>query len=136
MYHSKIFKIVLLLASLLSIQSLATEKLMSDDQVKDEIIDNYVTKHLKKKGPCPCPYNKSKDGKSCGARSAWSRKNNKDVICYRSDVTNEMVEKWREANKLKAPVKELELDNKKVNEEVTVKEFDAKEVTVKEEVEE
>lgn len=38
-------------------------------------------------GSCPCPYNRDRGGRRCGARSAWSRPGGYSPICFDSDVT-------------------------------------------------
>lgn len=37
-------------------------------------------------GSCPCPYSVDRAGRSCGARSAWSRRGGHAPLCYPSDV--------------------------------------------------
>lgn len=38
-------------------------------------------------GTCACPYNVRKDGRKCGAQSAWSKEGGATVLCFPSDVT-------------------------------------------------
>jgi len=37
-------------------------------------------------GSCPCPYNSDRAGRSCGARSAYSRPGGKSPLCYARDI--------------------------------------------------
>lgn len=68
-----------------------TEK--SDAQVKREIIKESIESYP---GNCACPYNHASNGSKCGRRSAYSRSGGYNVVCYASDVTNEMVRQWRQ----------------------------------------
>lgn len=46
-------------------------------------------------GSCACPYNRDRAGRSCGRRSAYSRPGGESPLCFRSDVTNAMIEAHR-----------------------------------------
>lgn len=46
-------------------------------------------------GNCPCPYNSTRNGSRCGKRSAWSKSGGYSPLCYESDITEEMVKKFR-----------------------------------------
>lgn len=46
-------------------------------------------------GSCACPYDTDRGGRRCGARSAYSRPGGYAPICYESDVTAQMVERYR-----------------------------------------
>lgn len=46
-------------------------------------------------GSCACPYDTDRGGRRCGARSAYSKPGGYAPICYESDVTAQMVEKYR-----------------------------------------
>jgi hypothetical protein len=37
-------------------------------------------------GSCPCPYDSDRAGRSCGARSVYSRAGAASVLCYTSDI--------------------------------------------------
>ncbi|WP_213989667.1 hypothetical protein [Sodalis sp. dw_96] len=69
---------------------------LSDDEIKTEILRDYLRYHIRDRGPCPCPELRSSDNKRCGKRSAWSRKANKTVMCYKDDVTQDMIDDWKE----------------------------------------
>ncbi|MGB1310171.1 MAG: hypothetical protein ACPG47_03125 [Leucothrix sp.] len=51
--------------------------------------------HAYYKGNCPCPYNQTKRGRSCGKRSAYSRPGGASPLCYNRDVTAKMVSDYR-----------------------------------------
>nr|WP_085652006.1 hypothetical protein [Lonsdalea britannica] len=72
--------------------SAAKTPILSDEQVKKTIIQDSISKYP---GNCPCPYHSAKNGSRCGGRSAWSRAGGDAPICYDSDVSQEMIEKWR-----------------------------------------
>ncbi|WP_199782031.1 hypothetical protein [Cronobacter sakazakii] len=68
---------------------------LSDDQVKEQIIQESIDNYS---GNCPCPYNAMRNGRACGGRSAWSRAGGYSPICYKREVTAEMIREWRERN--------------------------------------
>ncbi|WP_374076075.1 hypothetical protein [Bdellovibrio bacteriovorus] len=47
-------------------------------------------------GSCPCPYNVTRNGRSCGKRSAYSRPGGAQPLCYSTDVTKEMIQTYRD----------------------------------------
>lgn len=60
----------------------------SEGEIKKAIIQQSVQSYP---GNCPCPYNRDKAGRSCGKRSAYSRAGGYSVICYPSDVSDQMI---------------------------------------------
>ncbi|EPX8182686.1 hypothetical protein ACW2PP_003746 [Escherichia coli] len=75
----------------------ATEK--SDAQIKKEIIKEIIKESIESyPGNCACPYNYARNGSRCGGRSAYSRSGGYNVICYESDVTDEMIQQWKREN--------------------------------------
>jgi hypothetical protein len=66
---------------------------LSDQQIKELIIQQSISSYS---GSCPCPYSVDRAGRSCGKRSAWSRAGGDAPLCYASEVTDEMVRKFRE----------------------------------------
>lgn len=73
----------------------AAKSTMSDAQVKQAIIDDSISAYP---GVCACPYNSARNGSSCGGRSAWSKAGGYSPICYKKEVTDEMVMQWRESH--------------------------------------
>lgn len=71
-------------------QSSAT---MSDDEVRQAIIAQSIASYP---GNCPCPYNRASNGSRCGKRSAWSKPGGYSPLCYPDDVTDAMVERFRQ----------------------------------------
>jgi hypothetical protein len=46
--------------------------------------------------PCACPDDSMRNGRACGARSAYSRPGGAAPLCYPSDVTAAMIESYRQ----------------------------------------
>lgn len=92
-------KLTALLAMLLAVCSSVSAKdqapkhKVSDDQVKQQIIQESIDSYP---GNCPCPYNHARNGSRCGKRSAWNRAGGYAPICYKDEVTKDMVKEWRE----------------------------------------
>ncbi|OCA61351.1 hypothetical protein A9R10_16310 [Aeromonas piscicola] len=63
-----------------------------DEQVKQQIIQESIGSYPRN---CPCPYNYARNGSRCGKRSAWSRAGGYAPICYKEEITDEMVSDWR-----------------------------------------
>ncbi len=88
----------LLLLALFSIGFAASTKeqvpdvRLVDEQVKQQIIQESIDSYP---GNCPCPYNHARNGSRCGKRSAWSRAGGYAPICYKEEITGEMVSEWR-----------------------------------------
>jgi len=69
---------------------------LTDDQVITQIIQDsrgayYATGH-----PCACPYDRARNGSSCGGRSAYSRPGGASPKCYPKDVTAADIAHYRE----------------------------------------
>ena len=69
--------------------------LQSDAQIKQRIIRDSIAAYP---GPCPCPYNVDRAGRSCGRRSAYSRPGGYAPICYPADVSAAQVADYRRLN--------------------------------------
>ncbi|EPY5356877.1 hypothetical protein ACXDTM_000343 [Klebsiella quasipneumoniae] len=87
-----VFAVVCVFASDISI---AKSNSLSDDQVRQRIIDDSVASYP---GTCACPFNTARNGSSCGGRSTWSKAGGYSPICYKKEVTKEMVKAWRQEN--------------------------------------
>jgi hypothetical protein len=55
-------------------------------RVKDAMIQASIDAY---DGPCPCPYNTMRNGRSCGRRSAYSRPGGESPLCYAHDITDD-----------------------------------------------
>lgn len=67
-------------------------KRLTDSQIRDRIVAESLASYP---GNCPCPYNTDRAGRSCGARSAWSKPGGRSPICYAKEVTEEQVRQYR-----------------------------------------
>ncbi|WP_077292066.1 SH3 domain-containing protein [Roseibium algicola] len=65
---------------------------LSDAQIAEILIKRSIAYYS---GNCPCPYNRARNGSSCGRRSAYSRPGGASPLCYRSDVTKTMIANYR-----------------------------------------
>jgi hypothetical protein len=68
----------------------------SDAQVRQQIIRQSIAAYP---GPCACPYNVDRAGRSCGRRSAYSRPGGHAPLCYPRDVSQEEVQAWRQSRR-------------------------------------
>ena len=68
----------------------------SDAEVKQRIIRQSIASYP---GPCACPYNTDRAGRSCGRRSAYSRPGGFAPQCYPADVSQAEVDAWRRAQR-------------------------------------
>jgi hypothetical protein len=58
---------------LVSASAFALAPALTDNEVRQKIIQESVAAYLGTGHPCACPYNSARNGSSCGARSAYSR---------------------------------------------------------------
>ncbi len=65
---------------------------LGDAQIKQRIIKQSIAEYP---GTCACPYNSTRNGSSCGGRSAWSRGGGYAPMCYAKDVSASQVRSWR-----------------------------------------
>lgn len=70
----------------------AAQPAPSDDQIADILIRRSIANYP---GACPCPYTTARNGSRCGRRSAYSRPGGHAPLCYRNDVTPEMIARYR-----------------------------------------
>ncbi|GLR11011.1 hypothetical protein COO59_15920 [Mixta theicola] len=71
---------------------LAKASRLSDDQVKQKVIDESIEAYP---GTCACPFNTARNGSHCGRRSAWSKEGGYAPVCYKNEITQEMISAWR-----------------------------------------
>ena len=65
---------------------------LSAAQIRELLIKKSIAEHG---GSCPCPYNVDRAGRRCGARSAYSKPGGDAPLCFASDVSDEMVARYR-----------------------------------------
>lgn len=66
---------------------------MSDDEVREAIIERESSAW---DGPCRCPDDTMSNGRRCGGNSAYSRQGGAGPACYPGEVTQEMVDAYRD----------------------------------------
>ncbi|WP_028694761.1 hypothetical protein [Pseudomonas cremoricolorata] len=91
-----LLSLAVLLAALAT-PAIALQGPVSNDQVAQRIIDQSIAAYP---GPCACPYNRARNGSSCGRRSAYSRAGGYDTLCYREDVSDEDIQAYRQRHEL------------------------------------
>ncbi len=72
-----------------------SDKELSDSQIKALMIKESISSYS---GNCPCPYNTDRAGRRCGKRSAWSKAGGYSPLCYDSDISDEMVKRYKMNN--------------------------------------
>ena len=78
--------------------SVGTVSAQDTNYIRDQIILESVSSYLQNVGNCPCYYNFDAIGNKCGERSANDRLNGYDPICYRSEVSGDMIKEWEAEN--------------------------------------
>jgi len=68
---------------------------LTDDQIREQIVQESVAAYLATGHPCACPYNSARNGSRCGARSAYSRPGGASPLCYAKDVSDGMMLDWK-----------------------------------------
>src|SRR5215207_9463547 len=71
---------------------------LSDVQVRQEIIKESIASYKASGRPCACPFDRMRNGRECGDRSAYSRPGGASPLCYPKDVRDAMVRDWRRRN--------------------------------------
>ena len=87
--------ILLLLVALVSARPIGAEEL-SDDEIKTLLIDQSIAAYS---GNCPCPYSTMRNGRRCGGNSAYSKPGGAQPLCFATDVSKLMVERYRATHK-------------------------------------
>lgn len=88
----RLFATALLFTSLVAT---ATSAELSDAEIRAILIKQSQASYS---GNCPCPYNVDRVGRSCGARSAYTKPGGAEPLCYPHDVTPEMIAQYKRAN--------------------------------------
>ena len=65
---------------------------LADNEIRDRMIKESIAQY---RGNCPCPYNLAANGSRCGARSAHSRPGGQAPLCFREDISDEVVRRYR-----------------------------------------
>jgi hypothetical protein len=72
-----------------------TQELLTDAAVVAAMIAASIANYKSMGKPCPCPEDKTANGRSCGGNSAWSRPGGYKPLCYPTDVTPDMILAYR-----------------------------------------
>ena len=80
--------------------ALAAETGMSDAEIRQRMIAESLAAYP---GPCPCPDNTMKNGRRCGNFSAYSKPGGRSPLCYPHDVSQKMVDDYRQSHRLMRP---------------------------------
>lgn len=87
---------VAMLALLCAFSVSAKDSKIPDSAIVQLLIDDSIASYS---GNCPCPYNAMRNGRSCGKRSAYSKPGGYAPLCYKEDVTQAMIQEYRERMK-------------------------------------
>lgn len=71
---------------------------MSDDQVRQLIMQGSITDYTKRYGTnaCPCPYSVGRSGHACGLDSGYYQGEGAVALrCYPRDITQDEVDQYR-----------------------------------------
>ncbi|MFF7710383.1 hypothetical protein [Pseudomonas sp. NPDC007930] len=64
----------------------------ADDEIAQRIIQQSMAEW---RGNCACPYQLARNGSQCGRRSAYSKPGGYAPKCYREDVSDEDIARFR-----------------------------------------
>ena len=64
----------------------------TDEEIQQKLIKQSLAQYP---GNCPCPYNTDRAGRRCGGRSAYNRAGGYSLLCYPSEVTQDMVDQYK-----------------------------------------
>lgn len=76
---------ILALFLITSVSSFADSK-ADLEKAKKQMIQQSINSYS---GSCPCPYNVTRNGSSCGRRSAYSRPGGAAPLCYPYDISDQ-----------------------------------------------
>jgi hypothetical protein len=79
----------------LAVQGQLTENSVqrpSDDEIRRLLVQKSLAAYS---GACPCPESRNRSGDRCGGNSAYNRPGGERPLCYPSDVTAEMIGRYR-----------------------------------------
>ena len=67
---------------------------LSDAEIRLLLVRESVASYS---GACPCPESRNSRGARCGGNSAYSRPGGTSPLCYPTDVTDAMIQRYRDA---------------------------------------
>lgn len=84
------------LALLLIVASGFAAEDLTDDEIRKLLIQRSIAAYS---GNCPCPYSVMRNGRRCGGNSAYSKPGGASPLCYPTDVTAAMIDRYRKLAK-------------------------------------
>jgi len=81
------------IAALILLTAPALAQSSADQRDRQAMIQESIRNYS---GSCPCPFNSDRAGRSCGQRSAYSKPGGASPLCYPQDISDAMLERWRE----------------------------------------
>jgi hypothetical protein len=79
-----------------NLTAVAKENRLTDAAIAQLIIEDSIAAYP---GNCPCPYNSARNGSRCGKRSAYNRAGGYAPLCFKEDVSKDMVQEYRARTK-------------------------------------
>jgi hypothetical protein len=86
------FSFVGVLALLCAFSVSARDTALTDAAIARLLIEESIAGYP---GNCPCPYNSARNGSRCGKRSAYNRAGGYAPLCFKEDVSKEMIQEYR-----------------------------------------
>jgi hypothetical protein len=71
---------------------------LTDAQIAETIIQASRNSYYATGHPCACPYDRARNGSSCGRRSAYSRPGGAEPKCYPKDISKAEIESYRRSH--------------------------------------
>lgn len=72
-----------------------TDEFLTDAAIIAIIIAASIAVYRATGHPCACPYDRMRNGRRCGGRSAYSRPGGAKPLCFPSDITAAMIAAYR-----------------------------------------
>ncbi|MBV9734376.1 MAG: hypothetical protein JO209_00600 [Acidisphaera sp.] len=75
---------------------------LGDDRIRQAMIRDSLARH---RGACACPWQTDRRGRRCDGRAAYAPAHpGRPPFCYATDITDAMVQDWRERHHVRPPV--------------------------------
>jgi hypothetical protein len=71
---------------------------LTDAQIAAKIIEDSRNSYYATGHPCACPYDRARNGSSCGGRSAYSRPGGAEPKCYPKDVSKSEIDSYLQSH--------------------------------------
>jgi hypothetical protein len=90
---SLVFLAFITAGSALGQSTSAEQRKLSDSEVRLLLVQESIAAY---NGACPCPETRNSRGARCGGNSAYSRPGGSRPLCYPTDVTDAMIQRYRD----------------------------------------